>query len=92
MGLRGATTAAYGIAPDLALVLEATVGDTPGVEAARNPSVLGQGPAVTAADGRIVVPWYLVKSLEKATARAGVPWQRKLPPYGGTNAGSIVLS
>ncbi len=92
VGLRGATTAAFGIAPDLALVLEATVGDTPGVEAARNPSVLGRGPAVTVADGRIVVPWYLVESLERAAARAGVAWQRKLPPYGGTDAGAIALS
>jgi endoglucanase len=92
VGLRGATTAAYAIAPDLALVLEATVGDTPGVEAARHPSLLGKGPAVTVADGRIVVPWYLVESLEQAAARAGVAWQRKLPPYGGTDAGAIALS
>ncbi|MFH1034121.1 MAG: M42 family peptidase [Pseudomonadota bacterium] len=92
VGLRGATTAAHHIAPDLALVLEATVGDTPGVDAARHPSLLGQGPAVTVADGRIVVPWYLVESLEEAAAQAGVAWQRKLPPYGGTDAGAIALS
>jgi endoglucanase len=92
VGLRGATTAAFCIAPDLALVLEATVGDTPGVEAARHPSLLGKGPAVTVADGRIVVPWYLVESLEQAAQRAGVAWQRKLPPYGGTDAGAIALS
>ncbi|MBI5522747.1 MAG: M20/M25/M40 family metallo-hydrolase [Desulfarculus sp.] len=89
VGLRGATAAAFHIAPDLALVLEATVGDTPGVEPARHPSILGQGPAVTVADGRIVVPWRLVESLEQAAAQAGVPCQRKLPPYGGTDAGAI---
>ncbi|CAO0822854.1 M20/M25/M40 family metallo-hydrolase [Desulfarculales bacterium] len=94
VGLRSAITAAYGIAPDLALmlVLEVTVGGTPGVEAARNPSVLGRGPAVTVADGCIVVPWYLVESLEQAAERAGVAWQPKLPPYVGTDAGAVALS
>ena len=92
VGLRGATTAAYGVAPDLALAVEATVGDTPGVEPARHPSLLGRGPAVTVADGRVVVPWRLVESLEAAAAAAGIACQRKLPPYGGTDAGAIALS
>ncbi len=92
VGLRGATTAAYHLEPDLALVVEATVGDTPGADSLRNPSRLGQGPAVTVADGRVVVPWELVDSLEAAAARAGVKCQRKLPPYGGTDAGAIALS
>jgi endoglucanase len=92
VGLRGATTAAYGLEPDLALVVEATVGDTPGLEAAKQPSFLGKGPAVTVSDGRIVVPWRLVESLEEAARAAGVAWQRKLPPYGGTDAGAIHLS
>ncbi|MCB2189713.1 MAG: M20/M25/M40 family metallo-hydrolase [Deltaproteobacteria bacterium] len=92
VGLRGATTAAFDLAPDLALVVEATVGDTPGVEDARQPSRLGQGPAVTVADGRIIVPWRLVESLEEAARAAGVACQRKLPPYGGTDGGAIHLS
>lgn len=92
VGLRGAATAAFGVAPDLALCVEATVGDTPGVEPARHPSLLGGGPAVTVADGRIVVPWRLVESLESAGRQAGVVWQRKLPPYGGTDAGAIHVS
>jgi len=92
LGLRGATTAAYGLKPDLALCLEATVGDTPGLSAGRQPSHLGQGPAITVADGRIVVPRRLVESLERAAQKAGVACQRKLPPYGGTDAGAIHLS
>jgi len=92
LGLRGATTAAYGLKPDLALCLEATVGDTPGLSASRQPSHLGKGPAITVADGRIVVPRRLVDSLEQAAAKAGVACQRKLPLYGGTDAGAIHLS
>lgn len=92
VGLRGAATAAYSLAPDLALAVEATVGDTPGVEAARQPSRLGGGPAITVADGRVVVPWRLVESLEQAAKRVGVSTQRKRPPYGGTDAGAISQS
>lgn len=89
VGLRGAATATHALAPDLACAVEATIGDTPGVEAARQPSQLGAGPAVTVADGRIVVPWRLVESQEAAADRAGVPCQRKRPPFGGTDAGAI---
>jgi putative aminopeptidase FrvX len=92
VGLRGATTAAFDLAPDLALAVEATVGETPGVEAARTPTRLGQGPAITVADGRIVVPRAVVDSLEAAGREAGIACQRKRPPFGGTNAGAIHLS
>lgn len=92
VGLRGATVGAYSIAPDLALILDTTAGDTPGIEEARYFSVLGRGPAVTLADNRIVVQRRLVDSLEQASRKAGVPWQRKLPLVGGTNAGAIHLS
>ena len=92
VGLRGAATAAYGLKPHLALVVETTVGDTPGVEPAKHPSLLGKGPAITVADGRIVVPQRLVDSLEAAADKAGVACQRKLPPYGGTDAGAIHVS
>ncbi len=92
VGLRGAATAAYALEPDLALVLETTMGDTPGLEPNRQPSQLGQGPAITVADGRHVVPWSLVESLEQAAQKAGVPCQRKLPIYGGTDAGAIAYS
>lgn len=92
VGLRGAATAAFDLAPDLALVVEATMGETPGLEEARQPSRLGSGPAITVSDGRVVVPWNLVESLEAAGQAAGVATQRKKPPYGGTDAGAIHLS
>lgn len=92
VGLRGAATAAFDLAPDLALAVESTVGETPGVEAARTPSRLGAGPAITVADGRIVVPWAMVESLEAAAKGAGIAVQRKRPPFGGTNAGAIHTS
>ncbi len=92
VGLRGATTAAYHINPDLALVLEATVGDTPGLPAARQPSYLGQGPAITIMDRGQIVPLALVHSLEAAAKKAKVQCQRKRPPSGGNDGGAIALS
>jgi endoglucanase len=92
VGLRGAATATFHLNPDIALAVECTVGDTPGVEAAKQPTILGKGPAVTVADGRVLVPWRMVESLEEAASRAGVACQRKLPPYGGTDAGAISQS
>ena len=50
---------------------------------------MGAGPAITVSDGRVVVPWRLIESLELAAKAAAVPFQRKRPPYGGTNAGTI---
>lgn len=92
VGLRGAATASFHLDPDLALAVECTVGDTPGVDPAKQPSRLGGGPAITVADGRVVVPWRLVESLEQAATTAGAPNQRKLPPFGGTDAGAISQS
>ncbi len=92
VGLRGAATAAFDLAPDLALAVEATVGETPGVDAPRTPTRLGAGPAITVADGRIVVPRAMVDSLEAAAREAGLAHQRKRPAFGGTNAGAIHMS
>lgn len=92
VGLRGATTAAYDIKPDMALVLEATIADTPGLPASRQPSFMGQGPAITVMDGRQIVPLPMVRSLEAAAQAAQINCQRKRPPFGGTNGGAIALS
>ena len=55
VGLRGATTAAYQIEPDIALVLEATVAaDVPGIAPARQPTRFGSGPAVIVMDNTMI--------------------------------------
>jgi endoglucanase len=92
VGLRGAGPAAFSLKPDLALVVECTMGDTPGLEPRCQPARMGRGPAVTVADGRMIAPLRIVKSLEDAARRAGAPCQRKLPGIGGTDAGAIHTS
>lgn len=92
VGLRGAATAAFDLDPDLALAVDVTMADTPGADPAKQVSRLGGGPVVTVLDGRIVVPWAMVDSLEEAAKAIGAPIQRKTPPYGGTDAGAIHLA
>ncbi len=93
VGLRGARTAAYQIEPDLALALEGTIGaDMPGVPEESQPVRLGRGPAITVADRSIVVSRRLVAKLEQVADEAAIPYQYKLPTYGGTDAGVIHLT
>lgn len=92
VGLRGATAAAYSVNPDLALVLEATVGDTPGLPDHKQPSRLGRGAVVTIADNRIIVPSHLVSFLGRTAEKLNIDYQYKTPIYGGTDAGAIHLS
>ncbi|CAN5473689.1 M42 family metallopeptidase [soil metagenome] len=93
VGLIGAGTAAFQIQPDLALVLEATIGaDMPGVSKQRQVTRLGGGPAITVADGSQIVKPELVKFLTDTADELEIPWHYKLPPFGGTDGGSIQRS
>jgi endoglucanase len=93
VGLRGAKTAAYQIKPDVALVIEGTVGaDTPGIPAHKCPARLGKGPALSVADQSIIVNPSFVAFLEQTAESLKIPWQHKTPLTGGTDAGAIHLS
>ena len=93
VGLRGARTAAYTIQPDLALAVEGTIGaDMPGVPEESQPVRLGQGPAISVADRSIIVSRKLIEALENVAEAEAIPYQYKLPTYGGTDAGAIHLS
>jgi len=89
-GLIGARTAAYQIDPQMAIALEGTVAaDTPGVPESRRVTTQGRGPAITVADGNFIVPPRMVRALENIAVRENIPYQIKVPPYGGTDAGAI---
>ena len=89
-GMSGARTAAFQIEPDMAVAVEGTVAaDVPGVPAQRCPSRQGEGPALTVADGNFVVPRRMVRAVAGVAEREGIPYQFKLPPSGGTDAGAI---
>lgn len=93
VGLRGAKTAAYHIDPSIALAVEGTIGaDMPGVPDESQPTRLGRGPAISVADRSIIVSPKIVRALERIADAESIPYQYKLPTYGGTDAGSIHLS
>ncbi|MBN1918599.1 MAG: M42 family metallopeptidase [Verrucomicrobia bacterium] len=93
VGGRGARTATFDLAPAVALVLEGTIGaNVPGIEPRKQPVVLGRGPAISIADSSIVVRPKVVAFLERLAEEGGIPWQHKMPPYSGTNAGVIHIA
>jgi tetrahedral aminopeptidase len=93
VGLRGATTAARQIQPDIAIVVEGTAAaDTPGISAHKCPTRLGLGPAVSVADRSIIVHPSLVSRIEEVAGDLSIPWQHKIPLTGSTDAGVIHLT
>lgn len=85
VGLRGATTSAFGVQPDLAIAVDVTgTGDTP--EANRMAIELGKGPAIKVKDsGMLAHP--AVKNLLAETAKeAKIPYQFEVLVGGTTDA------
>ena len=93
LGLRGARVAGRRIAPDVALVLEATTaGDFPGVPDHLSPCRMGQGVALTIADRTMVTSPRMLRFLQDVAQNQKIPFQLKQPLFGGTDAGEIHLS
>jgi putative aminopeptidase FrvX len=90
LGLRGARTVANQVDADIALALEGTTAvDVPGVHGARKLASMGQGPTVTIADRSAIASRRVVALLEEVAAKGRIPYQRKLPGGGGTDAAAI---
>jgi len=90
VGLRGAQVAAYGIAPDLAFVLEGTICDDGPKKRDETPVTrLGAGPALTIADRTVITDRGLTDLLIQTAKQHGIPYQFKAPGLGGTDAGAI---
>jgi endoglucanase len=86
----GAQATTNATRPDVAFVLENTTAtDTPGVPSHRVVTSLRQGPALTLADARTIVPEKITRFVEEQAQAAGLPLQIKLPGVGGTNATRI---
>jgi endoglucanase len=92
VGLRGASTAVNAVSPSYALVLEGTVAaDTPGVPESETVTRLGAGPAVRVLDSSMITGREVLRLLERAAARVGVPYQLQIVPGSATDAGRIHL-
>lgn len=89
VGLRGATTAAFGVSPDVGIAIDITGAfDTP-EEKPKLPAVLGKGAAIKVKDaGMLATP--SVKQLMVATAKANkIPYQLDILEGGSTDGAAI---
>jgi endoglucanase len=90
IGLRGARAAGHAVAPDMALVLEATVcDDSPKTREEAPTTRLGAGPALTIADRSLMADKALNRLLAETAQAHKLPFQYKQPLIGGTDAGAL---
>jgi putative aminopeptidase FrvX len=93
VGLRGATTAAFGIYPDVGIALDVTVaGDIPGVKEVEAPIKIRKGPSITVADKGLITHPKVLKLLIDAAEENKIPYQLETGLPGSTDAARISLT
>lgn len=93
IGLRGAKTAAFAEAPELALVLEATTAaDLSGADGDEKVCSLGKGPVIPFMDRSTIYDRELVKLAFALCAQHSIPCQTKSRIAGGNDSGAIHVS
>ena len=89
IGLRGAITSAFGLAPDLAIVIDVTFGDTPGVNGGKTVA-MDKGPAI--GWGPNLHPG-AVKRLKEVADALEIPYiTEPLPGASGTDAWAVQVT
>lgn len=90
IGLRGAKGAAFTLAPDVAIVVEATTAsDIPDVSGADKVCCVGEGAVVSFMDGATMYDRKLYKMIMDSAKKAGISVQTKTKIAGGNDAGAI---
>lgn len=93
VGVRGATTAAYGIDPDLGLAVDVTgTGDTPRRTKVRMEVSLGKGPAIKVRDGGMLADRRVVDWMVHGAEKLGMPYQMEILEGGSTDARAMQLT
>jgi endoglucanase len=91
VGVRGATTAAYGLNPDVGVALDVTAwGDTP--KGIKMDVALGKGPAIKVRDSGMLADPRVVDWMVQAAEGAGLPYQLEVLEQGSTDAKAIQLT
>ena len=91
VGVRGATTSAYGVDPDLGIALDVTPsGDTP--NALRMEMALGKGPCIKIQDVGMIADPRVVQWMVRTAEKNKIPYQREVLLIGGTDARAIQLT
>jgi putative aminopeptidase FrvX len=93
VGLRGAATAAFGVDPDLALVLDVTIaGDVPGVREFDTSVKMGKGPALTISDSGLITHPKVLRWLIDTAEEEKIPFQLESGLLGSTDAARISIT
>jgi putative aminopeptidase FrvX len=93
VGLRGAMTSAFAVAPDVGVALDTTLAvDTPGTPTEEAITRLGEGVAIKVSDSASISQPWLVDALTALAEADGIPHQFEVLPLGGTDAGAIQKS
>jgi putative aminopeptidase FrvX len=91
VGLRGATTSAFGVDPDLGLSIDVTAtGDTP--KGLRMEVALGKGPAVKVKDGGMLADPRIVNWMVRTAEKRKIPFQREILEGGTTDARALQVA
>ena len=91
VGLRGATTAAFGIKPDIGIAYDVTgTGDTPG--APRMVCSLGGGAAIKLKDNSLLCDYELSQEFVAVAKEKDIKHQLEILPFGGTDTAAIQVS
>jgi endoglucanase len=90
VGLRGATTSAYAIAPDISIALDVTLAmDLPGGAPEDRITKLGGGTAIKLMDSASISHPKLVRFFRDVADAEKIPYQLEILPRGGTDAGAM---
>ena len=93
VGLRGAATAAFGVDPDLAIVLDVTIaGDVPGVREFDTGVKMGKGPSLTISDSGLITHPKVLRWLLDTAEEEKIPFQLETGLMGSTDAARISLT
>ena len=93
VGLRGARPAAYTVAPNFALVLEATTAaDIPLASGEKRCCELGRGAVVSHMDRSTIYDKELYNISREIAKEQGISWQTKTMVAGGNDSGAIHIS
>ena len=93
IGLRGATAAAYTVAPEFALVLEATTAaDIVGASGGERVCTLGGGPVISFMDRSTMYDKGMYQAAFAQCQAQGIPCQTRTRIAGGNDSGAIHVS
>lgn len=93
VGVRGATTSARAVDPDVAIVLESDIaGDVPGIKNEQSSVRLGGGPGLSVFDARMIPNTKLRNLVIDTAAEQGIPLQFSNMPGGATDGAAIHMN